>query len=181
MSNDLFSKNYFEIFEIPIAFDIDQSKVSDVYRELQKDVHPDRFINESEEERRIAMQLTSLINEALKVIEDPLSRAQYLLKLKGIDLEADTDTAMDPEFLMEQMEFREAIAEVRSQDDPLSELDKMAAQLKAKLKELTDLFQHQYADDALDAARDSIRKMQFIIKAQKEVNEISEQLEDELI
>lgn len=164
-----------------MSFDVDQSKVGDVYRELQREVHPDRFVNESEQERRIAMQLTSLINEALKTIEDPILRAQYLLKLKGIDMASDTDTTMDPEFLMEQMEFREAIAEVRSQDDPLDVLDKMAAELKQKLKTLTDHFKNQYSESALNEARDAVRKMQFIVKAQKEVNEISEQLEDEFI
>ncbi|MCW9012943.1 MAG: Fe-S protein assembly co-chaperone HscB [Gammaproteobacteria bacterium] len=181
MPNDLFSKNYFEIFEIPVAFDVDLSKVGDAYRELQKEVHPDKFVNESEQQRRIAMQLTSLINEALKTIEEPILRAQYLLKLKGIDMESDTDTSMDAAFLMEQMEFRETIAEVRGKDDPLHELDQMTAELKQKLKALTNDFQKHYSDSSLKQARDAIRKMQFIIKAQKEVDEISEQLEDELI
>jgi len=180
MTNDLFSKNFFEIFNVPVTTDLDFAKLSEVNRELQKSVHPDRFAHGSEQERRIAMQQTSLINEAFHTLKDPVARIQYMLKLKGVDMDSETDTTMDGAFLMQQMEFRESIAEVRSQTDPLDKLDQMAKQTKSQISELMAAFTDCYEKSALDEAREIVRKMQFLIKAQKEINEISEQLEDEM-
>jgi len=95
-------------------------------------------------------------------------------------MDSETDTTMDGAFLMQQMEFRESIAEVRSQTDPLDKLDQMAKQTKSQISELMAAFTDCYEKSALDEAREIVRKMQFLIKAQKEINEISEQLEDEM-
>ena len=180
MSQDIFSQNYFEIFDLPVAFELDLARLNENNRALQKQYHPDRVTTQDEAESRRAMQLTSLINQAFDTLKSPIARAQYLLKLKGVDMESDTDTSMDGAFLMEQMEFREAIAEVRDQDDPLDVLDRMAKDLKQTMKQLEQQFSTSYAEDSLEQARDAVRKMQFIIKAQQEVKDISEQLEDEL-
>ncbi len=180
MIDDLFSKNFFEIFDIAVTADIDLAKISDANRELQKSVHPDRFSQASEHDRRIAMQQTSLINEAFQTLKDPVARIQYMLKLKGVDMESETDTTMDGAFLMQQMEFRESIAEVRSHSDPLDELDKMSSQTKKQITELMAAFTGCYERSALNDAREIVRKMQFLIKAQKEIIEVSEQLEDEM-
>jgi len=180
MIDDLFSKNFFEIFDVAVSTDIDLIKIGDVNRELQKNVHPDRFAQASEHDRRVAMQQTSLVNEAFQTLKDPVARIQYMLKLKGVDIESETDTTMDGAFLMQQMEFRETIAEVRSHSDPLDELDKMSTQTKKQIAELMTSFTDCYQRTALDDAREIVRKMQFLIKAQKEINEISEQLEDEM-
>lgn len=181
MSDDLFSKNYFEIFGIAESFQPDMENVSRLYRELQKTVHPDRFASGTEQQRRLAMQQTSLLNQAFQTLKDPVARAQYLLRLKGLDMNNETDTTMDAAFLMEQMEFREAIAEVRDKDDPLAELDKMTADLKGKIQSQMDVFSRQYQNHELEQARESVRKMQFLFKSQSEINALSEQLEDELL
>ncbi|MFW2373486.1 MAG: Fe-S protein assembly co-chaperone HscB [Gammaproteobacteria bacterium] len=180
MADDIFSKNYFEIFGIPVSYAVDLSQLSDTNRELQKQFHPDRYAAEGDEATRLAMQKTSLINQAYDVLKDSIARGQYLLKMKDVDMQGDTDTSMDHGFLMEQMEFREAIAEVQSKDDPLDVLDAMAADTKQKLQQLQQQFANDYSNNHLQAARDTVRKMQFLIKAQKEISAISEQLEDEL-
>ena len=178
---DLFSNNYFEIFNAPLSYDINLKKVGDIYLELQKKVHPDRYANASDQEKRIAMQQTSLINQAFQTLKDPVSRAQYMLKLNGVDMDSETDTTMDAEFLMEQMEFRESIMDARDKNDPLAELDSMNADLKQKMSDLMKKFTESFADASYEAAREIVRKMQFIIKAKKEVDELSEKLEDELM
>jgi molecular chaperone HscB len=180
MSDDLFSKNYFEIFNIPVSTEIDLTKVSEVYREIQKQVHPDRFVNADEQARRIAMQKTSLINQAFQTLKEPIARLQYLMSLKGVDMDSETDTSMDGVFLMEQMEFREEISEVREKEDPLDKLDVMASKIKKQLNDFMSSFESSYQNAELDAARGTVRKMQFLVKAQKEVTVLTEQLEDEL-
>ena len=181
MADDLFSKNYFEIFDVPVAVDVDMGRVNQLYRALQKTVHPDRFASDSEQARRIAMQQTSLVNQAFQTLKDPVARAQYILQLQGMDINAETDTTMDAEFLMEQMEFRESLTEVRDTNDPLAKLDAMAVDLNKKLKQLMSNFADHVSDNALDDAREDVRKMQFLVKAKKEVDELFQQLEDELL
>ena len=181
MSDDLFSKNYFEIFSVPVSVDVDMTVVSDHYHVLQKKYHPDRFANTDEQQSRMAMQATSLINSAFDTLKSPLLRAQYLLKLKGVDTNNETDTTMDGAFLMQQMELRESLESVRDDADPLSKLDSIGSDLKKQMKRLMSEFQQAYDSDSLEQARESIRKMQFILKAQNEVKQISEQIEDEML
>ncbi|MDH5484705.1 MAG: Fe-S protein assembly co-chaperone HscB [Gammaproteobacteria bacterium] len=181
MADDLFSRNFFEIFQVPAGFVVDFDKVDPLYRELQKSYHPDRFVSSTDQERRLAIQNASLINQAYQTLKEPVPRAQYLLKLKGMDIDAETDTTMDAEFLMQQMEFREAIAEVRSNADPLDELDTMLSVLKNDLQILADKFNTLYTESALADAREVVRKMQFLIKARKEIDTLSEELENELL
>ncbi|MDH5735215.1 MAG: Fe-S protein assembly co-chaperone HscB, partial [Gammaproteobacteria bacterium] len=153
MSVDLFNKSYFDIFNVPLSYDIDLNKVGEIYLKLQKSVHPDRYANSGDQEKRIAMQQTSLINQAFYTLKDPVSRAQYMLKLKGLDMDSETDTTMDAEFLMEQMEFRESIMEVQDKSDPLSELDSMLAVLGKKMDGLSKDFTDLFVNASYDAAR----------------------------
>ena len=117
-----FSKNYFELFGLPVGFRLDKAALSERYRELQRVVHPDRFASGSDQERRISLQQATLVNEAFESLKDPLKRAQYLLQLNGIHDEG-RETTKDTAFLMEQMELREALAEARHQADPHAALD----------------------------------------------------------
>jgi len=180
MSGDILSSNFFELFEVPAAYEVDLDLIQQRYRDLQKAVHPDKFVNGSDQEKRISMQQTSWINEAFNTLRQPVERAIYLLKLKGVDLNLENETTMDAVFLMEQMEMREALSEVRSNDDPLASLDDFSAQLKNKMKHMTESFSEVYGKDQLDDAKELIRKMQFLQKAKNEVDELSAKIEDEL-
>lgn len=180
MPSDILTSNFFEIFDVPVAYQVDLDLIQQRYRELQKAVHPDKFVNASDQEKRISMQQTSWINEAFNTLRQPVDRAIYLLKLKGVDLNLENETTMDMAFLMEQMEMREALSEVRSKDDPLEELDKFSRQIKNKMQSLVEGFSAAYENNQLDDAREWIRKMQFIQKAAKEVDELSAKIEDEL-
>jgi len=181
MSDSIFKQNYFEIFSQPVSTDLDLNFLKQKNRELQQQVHPDRFANGSDAEKLKAVQKTSLINEAFEVLKSPVSRLQYMLSIKGVDMDAESDTAMDGGFLMEQMELREDIANVRSLKAPFDALDAMTSDLKNKSADLIAEFKTVYENDGLDVGREIVRKLQFLNKAQKEINEITEQLEDEII
>ena len=181
MSDSLFNQNYFEIFSLAVSGDPDMRQLNEKNRELQQRVHPDRFATASDAEKREAMQKTSLVNEAYNTLKDPVSRLQYMLTLKGMDISAETDTTMDGAFLMEQMEFREEIADVRRQANPLDVLDTMTSDVKNKAADLRDDFEKFYQQDNLEKAREIVRKLQFLSKAQKDINHMVERLEDELI
>jgi len=101
--------------------------------------------------------------------------------LKNIDMNSETDTTMDGLFLMQQMELREAIADVKHKPEPLDVLDEMTSGLKAQSNALIDDFSQAFQKDELGTAREIVRKLQFLDKAQKEINDMIEQIEDELI
>ena len=171
---------FFQLFDVPVSFEVDIDLVQQRYMDLQKAVHPDKFVNASAQEKRISMQQTSRINEAINTLKQPVDRALYLLKLKGIDINFENETTMDASFLMEQMEMREALSEVREKEDPLAELDRVGAETKVKTKNMMNDFSSCYEEDRLDEARELIRKMQFMQKAKKEIDDITAAIEDEL-
>lgn len=181
MSSNILSLNFFELFNIPAVFEVDLNDLQRKYTSLQQAVHPDKFANAGDQEKRLSMQQTSHINEAYQTVKEPVSRAVYLLKLKGLDINLENETTMDMEFLMEQMEMREKLAAIRDYDNPLDELDTLARDVNNKMKTMTAEFSTQYENDQLDTSREIIRKLQFMQKAKKEINDLSAALEDELL
>jgi molecular chaperone HscB len=168
-------KNYFELFGLPVDFDLDADELSRRYRELQRRVHPDKFASGPDAERRVSMQLTTLVNEAYQTLRDPVRRARYLLGLGGTDPREETDTAMDPAFLMEQMELRETLAEVRSLSEPHKRLAELANDAAIRLQQKIGQFRDQYRRDP-EQARRSLREMQFLDKLRREIEDLEEEL-----
>lgn len=172
------SRNYFELFGLEVGFEFDEEILALRYRDLQRAVHPDRFVNASDQERRLSVQQASRINDGFQTLRTPLTRAKYLLEVLGIPLD-DTDTAMDPGFLMEQMELREALASVRNSDDPFATLSAVRDDLEQRERALTETLRAAFADggaEALQRARDTTRKMQFMQKLLDEATELEEEL-----
>src|SRR3954470_12715667 len=116
MSPD-FQRNHFELLGLPVAYTVDSTRLERCYRDLQTRVHPDKFAAATEAERRVAMQWATRANEAYRTLRDPLGRARYLLQLKGFDTGEESNTAMPPDFLMQQMEWREVVADARAAGD----------------------------------------------------------------
>ena len=181
MSADILTSNFFELFGLPVSFDVDLNQVQHHYMELQKRVHPDKFANASDQEKRLSMQQTSWINEAQATLKDPVLRATYLLKLKGVDINLDNETTMDAGFLMQQLEMRERLENISSEPDPLDALDALAKQTRINMDEVTQGFADSYEADQLDEAREWVRKLQFMQKAIKEINTLTAKIEDELM
>jgi len=181
VSKDILSSNFFELFELPVSYEVDLNQVQKKYMDLQKQVHPDKFANASDAEKRLSMQQTSWINEAQTTLKDPVLRATYLLKLKGTDINLENETTMDAAFLMQQLEMRERLEHIKKEDDPLDALDAMAKELKISTQDMMAAFSEAYEADRIDDAREWIRKLQFMQKAKKEIDSMSAEIEDELM
>jgi molecular chaperone HscB len=172
-----FEEDYFSLFGLPRSFDVDTQDLASRYRELQRQVHPDKFAHAPEQERRLSMQMTTRINEAFQTLKDPLTRGRYLLQLAGVETDEETDTRMDGAFLVEQMELRERLDEVDEQDDPSSALAAMYDEIDARLRTRVDGLCAALAEDAHSArmrARELVREMQFLRKLLKEVEDRQE-------
>ena len=181
MSTDILSRNFFELFDLPVSYDVDLDQLQKQYMSLQKVVHPDKFANASDQEKRVSMQQTSWINEAQTTLKDPVGRAIYMLKLKGIDFSLDNETTMDAAFLMQQLEMRERLESIRNEADPLQALDEIARELKLTTGEMMSGFVKSYDEQQFDDSMEWVRKLQFMQKAGKEVNDLAAAIEDELM
>ncbi len=176
-----FSQNYFELFGLDVNFDVDVNFLLASYRELQAQFHPDRFVGGTDQDRRMAMQVTTFINEAYQVLKDEQLRARYLLQNQGVPFDAEKDTTQDLEFLAAQMNLREEIDEVENQSEPLDRLDKLAREARNLKQELVQQYQREYAHKAWDQAKDTVLKMQFFSRLQQQIANKQEALEDELL
>lgn len=167
--SELMRKSHFELLGLPERFEIDPERLQTAYRRLQSAVHPDRFAASGGAEKRIAMQLATQANEAYRTLSDPGRRAAYLVERHGVNIAAEDNTAMPPEFLMQQMEWRESLEESVAERDAeaLSSLkSRLQTERQALLEELSGLI-----DRERDAGRaaDAVRRWMFIDKFAAEV------------
>ena len=165
--------NDFELFGLAETFAQDRTAIDARWKDLQREAHPDRFAAQGHAAQRVAMQWSVRINEAYQRLKDPLKRAGYLCELRGAPIEAENNTAMPAEFLMEQMEWREALDEAKNgQDlDALEEtLNKARRETLARIELLID--EH---NDACAAAQ-QVRGLMFIERFDHDVQQRYEQL-----
>ncbi|MGJ7492383.1 Fe-S protein assembly co-chaperone HscB [Variovorax sp. ZT4R33] len=99
----------FELFSVPMTFAQDRAALDARWKELQREAHPDRFAAQGAAAQRVSMQWSVRINEAYQRLKDPVRRASYLCELNGAPIEAQNNTAMPGDFLMQQMEWRESL------------------------------------------------------------------------
>ena len=159
----------FALFGLPERFALDLAALDLKWKQLQGAAHPDRFATETAAAQRVAMQWAIRINEAYRRLKDPLARAAYLCALHGVDLQAENNTAMPAAFLMQQMEWRDALSEAGTLDavDALS--DEVAASRNATLKSLQSTI-----DDAASvdwrAVADTVRGLMFVDKFMSDID-----------
>lgn len=121
-------QNHFDLFQLAPAFDIDLAQLETAFREIQLRVHPDKFVSASRAEQRVAMQWATRANEAYQTLKNPLKRASYLCELHGVALQAESNTAMPTDFLMQQIAWREELDAAKTDTSGLERLDKEVCQ-----------------------------------------------------
>ena len=149
----------FTLLGLPPRFAQDRPLIDTRWRELQAQVHPDRFAAEGAASQRVAMQWAVRVNEAYQRMRDPLKRAAYLCELKGAPINAENNTAMPTGFLVQQMEWREALDEATSLSDVEALADSVATHHKQALEQLQTTLDEQ-ADFA--AAAQQVRALMFV-------------------
>lgn len=157
----------FELFGIPTQFAQDRMQLDARWKDLQREAHPDKFAAEGAAAQRLAMQWSVRINEAYQRLKNPLKRAAYLCELNGAPINAENNTAMPTEFLMQQMAWREALDEAATTQD----FEEIALQSKEDGHKLL-LKIEQILDDQRDypAAAQQVRSLMFIERFASEVD-----------
>ncbi|MDM0013665.1 Fe-S protein assembly co-chaperone HscB [Variovorax sp. J22P168] len=149
----------FALFAVPATFAQDRATLDARWKELQREAHPDRFAAQGASAQRVAMQWSVRINEAYQRLKDPIRRATYLCELNGAPIDAETNTAMPPAFLVQQMEWREALDDA-GDADAIERLHAEVAAGRAKALSSLDWLIDEKGDFA-EAAR-QVRALMFI-------------------
>lgn len=169
------SDDDFTLFGVPAVFAQDRAALDARWRQLQGEVHPDRFAAEGAAAQRVAMQWAVRVNEAYRRLKEPLSRGAYLCELRGAPIDAERNTAMPPAFLMQQMQWREALDEAGTLA-AVEALDaEVAAAERAQLAELQRLLDE--AGDAAAAAA-QVRALMFLRRFREDIDRRLEALEN---
>jgi molecular chaperone HscB len=160
--------DHFALFGLQPRFALDEASLEQAYRRVQGQVHPDRFAAAGAAERRVAMQWAARANEAFRTLRSPLARAAYLCERHGQPIEAESNTAMPAEFLMQQMQWREELDEARGGDREVARAlarevevrrDEVLARVASALDE-----RHDYVDAAA-----GVRELHFIDRFREEL------------
>lgn len=178
MQSPDFSQTYFELFGLEPVFDLDISDLQVEQKRLQASYHPDRYIGANERDKRLSTQIASWVNQAYETLQDPVKRSRYLLEISGATIPDDSSTTSDTEFLMEQIELREAVEASRQGSDPLGDCQRLESELERRAELLAAEFVSHFESGDLDAAVSSSRKMQFIQRIQQQLSELQFELED---
>ena len=163
----------FELFGVPAQFAQDRALLHAKWKDLQREAHPDKFASHGTAAQRVAMQWSVRINEAYQRLKDPLKRACYLCELNGAPINAENNTAMPTDFLMQQIEWREALdgaKTVKIIDEIAIEANKYGREQLLKIEHLIDI-----KHDFLSAAT-QVRSLMFIERFQTEVETRIDQL-----
>src|SRR4051794_17730272 len=171
------SSSHFELFGLSPRFQLDAVALERAYREIQARVHPDRFANAGDAERRASLQWTTRVNEAYRTLKSPVQRAKHILELHGIDVGFETNTQMPTDFLLRQLELREELEDaVHKKDAAL--LDALRSTLLGEKL----LLESQLAD-SLDNKKDlqgstgQVRKLMFLHRLDEEIDSAYEEIE----
>ena len=163
----------FELFGLPERFEQDRALIDARWKELQREAHPDRFAAQGAAAQRVAMQWSVRINEAYQRLKDPQKRAAYLCELRGAPIQAESNTAMPAQFLLEQMEWREALEEARGEED----LDGLMQQLnRSRAQVLQDIARSLDEEGDPAAAAGEVRALMFIERFAHDVEARLDQL-----
>lgn len=133
--------NYFDLFGLPVTLKVDRSSLTKKYVELQKRYHPDFYTQETEAEQQAALEASSNINKALKVLQNQDETIKYVLQQKGL-LEEEEKYTLPPEFLMEMMELNEELS-----DDSAAAVAAFEASIYNDVKDIIE----NYTDDTASA------------------------------
>jgi molecular chaperone HscB len=164
----------FTLFGLPERFAVDSARLDQRWRELQTEVHPDRFAAQGAASQRIAMQWSVRVNQAYQRLKDPLKRAAYLCERRGAPIDAERNTAMPREFLMQQMAWREALDEAGDGAAVQTLADQVGQHQQALFGRLQELID---ARNDVAAAAAQVRALMFVARFRQDIDHRLESLE----
>ena len=162
------NSNDFEIFALPAVYQIDLAELDVRWKDLLRQTHPDKFSNQGAAAQRVSMQWSVRINEAYKRLKNPVSRAAYLCQINGFSIDAESNTAMPAEFLMQQMQWREELEEAQTSE----RLQELQLRISSSYSQYCDLLTRQIDHEHNHrAAAQTVRSLMFIERLQQDIEQ----------
>lgn len=161
--------DYFKMFALDKSYPLDAQLLEQTYRRLSIQHHPDKTAHLSAFEQKQAVMLSATINEAYRVLKSPLDRAAYLLKQQGIHADAPEHTQFAPEFLMQQMQWREDLDDAQGNEAALLALQTDINQAYQTLQQ--DL-SNDFAQEQWQQAATHVREGRFISKLLQQIKQV---------
>jgi len=149
-------RSHFDVLGIPTSFEVNEKELSIALKKLQLSAHPDTGGNE---------ELSASLNEAARVLRDPVSRAEYWLKLKGLR-EIEEDSRVDPKISMEIMELYEEIEEANP--DQLAEIRQL---LQEKINSLYESFRLKTSAEDWNACQKDLEALKLYSRMIKSLDD----------
>jgi molecular chaperone HscB len=168
--------NYFELFGLVEGFELDTRQLAETYRQLQTQFHPDRFATAPEREQLAAVQRAAQINDAFTTLKAPLRRAEYLLSLRGTELRGEQQTLQDTAFLMQQLEWRERLADLKGETAPERAIKDFRQEIRHDHQLLMQQLTQALATGEDPRAADCVRKLKFVDKLLEELERFEDSL-----
>ena len=175
--------NYFEFYDIPESFNIDESLVKKKFYEFSKTYHPDFHINETEEKQQEILELSTVNNTAYQVLSNPAKRLEYILQLHGHAIEGEK-YQLDQGFLMDMMEVNEALMELEFEPDPAvlestrQQINNTEEGLNTYLSELTTEFGQQVPEEKeklLLKIKDIYYRQKYLLRIRESLSKFATQ------
>ena len=158
---DILKQNFFELFNIEISVDINKSDLDEKVKILQNNFHPDKFTNGSDFEKRLALQISSYINDGYKILGDIVLRVEYILKINNF-IKDESTTINDIGFLQEQIMYNELIESLKENLEE-NVIDDNLSGIKLKLKNTIDNIKLSYQDREFEDMWQNLSKLRFYI------------------
>ena len=175
------SLNYFELYELPVVFQVDDALVKKKFYELSKRYHPDFYVNEPEEKQQEILELSTLNNKAYQVLSNPIKRIEYVLQLNNLMAEGDK-YQLPQDFLMDMMEVNEALMEQEFDQDALAletihnQVNGIEKSLFDELKQYTDAFDQEPEQDhqtTLLKIKDIWYRQKYLLRIRDSLNKFA--------
>lgn len=162
--------NYFDVFGLPTQFDLVEDQLTQNYKTLILQYHPDKVATKSDFEKKQAMMMAATINDAFQTLKHPLNRASFLLGLQGLDADSQTDTHFSNEFLMQQMQWREDLDDFVSSNQQES-LKQMYTEIEAVYQQTIEQISQDFIQSNFMAILTLVRQGRFLDKLLTQIKE----------
>uniref|UniRef100_A0A2M4CHC4 Putative co-chaperone hscb n=1 Tax=Anopheles darlingi TaxID=43151 RepID=A0A2M4CHC4_ANODA len=158
--------NYFDLLDVEKGYQVDQVALKKKYRNIQNQIHPDKFAQQSLEEKQLALEWSALINKAYTTLTKSVDRSQYLLELQGITI-SEENSHIDQSFLIEMMDLNESIDEAHDTED--------IEELKARIENLIETQNHEieqsFKADDYEGAKQSVIRLKYLLNIETKLRD----------
>ena len=157
---DILKQNYFELFGLKVATRLNLKNLDEKFTLLQKQFHPDKFSNSSDTEKRIALQISSYLNDGYITLREYVTRIEYILKIKDFNTD-ENKTLFDREFLEEQIELNESIELLKTDRAQIDKVSTLTNDLSGKMESLAESINSYLLQTEYEMAWKSLAKYKF--------------------